>query len=66
MRPENFPMSLSTFFLGNAVPKEEAEVITLICSHHIKHGESTLMNAIRKLQVLLKEYQPAADGSELL
>lgn len=66
MDPARFRMTLNTFFLGNAVPKAEAEAITLICSHHALRGESTLMDAIRILQKLIKEYVPVDDGTDLL
>jgi len=66
MDPSKFRMTLNTFFLGNMVPKAEAEAITLICSHHVKLGESTLMNAIHILKDLVKHYEPNSDGSELL
>ena len=66
MDPARFNMTLNTFFLGNSVPKEEALAIDLICSHHVKLGESTLRKAVAVLQRIMDECYPLKSGGELL
>lgn len=66
MYPDNFIIPLATFLKDNAVPAAEAEIMELIVSHQAKLGESTLMDAIRKLDHLIKHYDDSSLGADLL
>lgn len=66
MMPANFVVPLKQFLADNEVPKAEAEIITMIVSHQVKHGESTLMDAIRRIDKLIEEYDKNADPADML
>jgi hypothetical protein len=66
MYPKNFMIPLATFLKDNAVPAAEAEIMKLIVSHQEVHGESTLLNAIRKIDTLIKHYDDETLGADLL
>jgi hypothetical protein len=56
MNPKKFPIPLAQFVEDNDVPPAEAEIMKLIIGHQVMTGEATLMDAIRKIQVLKTEY----------
>lgn len=66
MMPDSFVIPLKTFIKDNEVPAAEAEIMELIVSHQKLLGESTLINAIRGIDKLLKHYNDEQFGSALL
>lgn len=67
MDPGNFLVPTNVFLTANGVKSDSPEwkAVTTLLSHQKVHGESTLLNAKRILEKLLKDY-PELDGSELL
>ena len=70
MRIPDFNVATGDFLQANGVPvgSPEYKSVYAILQHHTKHGESTLRDAIRLLEGMLKTYPetPKLEGLDLL
>lgn len=54
--PEKFHIPTFKLLEDNGVVGEEAEIIEMVLGHQKRHGESTLLNAIRRIDELIVSY----------
>lgn len=66
MDPKKFTIPVAKFLKDNAVPKEEGEIVEMVLSHQVLLGEGTLLQAIKRIDKLIKTYGKEEDFSSLL